>query len=150
MQLITPPEYTTIKDLEYGSLFLAGGISNCPDWQSYVIQKLSVIDITLINPRNANYSDSKYAAMAQIKWEFEYLKRADTFLFWFPCETVCPMTLFELGKQLGLNKYITIGVHPQYSRKLDIECQVSLERPDIEIVYDLDHLIEQVINNYDY
>ena len=34
-------------------------------------------------------------------------------------------------------KPIYIGVHPEYKRRIDIEIQTSLVRPDIKIVYSL-------------
>lgn len=60
-------------------LFLAGGITNCPDWQSEMIEKLSFIkNLTVFNPRRKNFPihDPK-ASEEQITWEFNWLKNSD-------------------------------------------------------------------------
>ena len=129
------------------SLFVAGGISNTSNWQKEFIDKLCHLDITIYNPRRKNFSlDNPEVSLEQIKWEYDCLKKADMICFWFSKETICPITLFELGAHLKDDKPIFIGVDPLYSRKLDIEVQVSLVRPSIEIINDLDILAEQIIN----
>src|SRR3989344_3487307 len=120
------------------SLFLAGGISNCYDWQKDLVQLLKDEEIVLLNPRRINFPmNDKNAAPEQIEWEHRHLRRAKAVSFWFPKETVCPITLYELGVQMMKNKPLFIGVHPEYERKLDVEIQTRLERPEIEIAYDL-------------
>lgn len=37
------------------SLFLAGGITGCPDWQKEVVDKLCSTDLRVISPRRANW-----------------------------------------------------------------------------------------------
>lgn len=39
------------------SVFLAGGITNCPQWQQEVIDRLQgyEIECTILNPRRANF-----------------------------------------------------------------------------------------------
>ena len=133
------------------SVFLAGGISNCPQWQSYV--KDSLVDIgnelTLINPRQQDYLfDDAVAARHQIGWEYEYLHRVDTIAFWFPKETVCPISLFELGCAVTRSKNeslrVFVGCHPEYSRKFDLEVQLGIRNTYIEIVNSLDELSHQI------
>ena len=127
------------------SLFLAGGISNCYDWQKDLVQLLKDEEIALLNPRRTNFPmHDKKAAQEQIEWEHTYLRRADAVSFWFPKETVCPITLYELGVQMMKNKPLFIGVHPEYERKLDVEIQTRLERPEIEIAYDLNSLSDKI------
>ncbi len=31
------------------------------------------------------------------RWEHDHLRRAKAIMFWFPSETLCPITLYELG-----------------------------------------------------
>jgi len=129
------------------SLFLAGGISNCPDWQMEMIELLKDEDIVLLNPRRTDFPiDDPSASEKQIKWEYQHLQKADALSFWFPEETLCPITLYELGVHLMIGKPVFIGVHPNYKRKLDIEVQTKLIRSEIEIVYDLVALSEQIKN----
>lgn len=130
------------------SLFLAGGISGCPDWQESVIQMLRPQlddDIVLINPRRKNFEASEAAAIAQIKWEFKRLRAASAILFWFPAETVCPITLFELGTMMRSRRPIYVGCHPEYRRMLDVVTQVNLYRPEVEIYDDLEELANEVV-----
>lgn len=136
-----PEEYKEYKR----TLFLAGGITGCNDWQKKVVKELSNEDLVLFNPRRNNFVLDKFSSEIQIKWEHKYLLRADAILFWFPCETLCPITLYELGKMLMTNKRIFLGIHPKYKRKRDIEIQTKLIRPEIEIVYSISDLIDQVM-----
>jgi hypothetical protein len=141
------------------TLFLAGGISNCGDWQSYVIEKLDNLNIFIINPRREGSIDRKDMVISteQIKWEEHYLREAKEVLFWFPKTSVCPIALFELGKALGRqtcwdaccgclynHQSIYIGCDPEYDRIVDVKIQVSLVNPEIKIASSIDELIEQV------
>ncbi|MEK6933918.1 MAG: nucleoside 2-deoxyribosyltransferase domain-containing protein [Nanoarchaeota archaeon] len=127
------------------SIFLAGGISNCPIWQSDLTNLLEDTDLALLNPRRKLYpSENTNIEEEQITWEFEHLERASAVSFWFPKETLCPITLYELGKQNSGSKTLFIGVHPEYSRIKDIEIQTRLSRPEITIVYSLPDLSEQI------
>jgi hypothetical protein len=127
------------------SLFLAGGITGCADWQAELINLLKDTDLVLLNPRRKHYPVGKVDLdEEQIKWEFEHFKKASAVSFWFPPETVCPITLYELGKQSALGKPIFVGVHPNYTRKKDIEIQTKLIRLEVKIVYSLGKLAEQI------
>ena len=80
------------------SLFIAGGITDCPDWQQDIVKLLSDTDITLLNPRRSNFPiHDPNAALEQIAWEHEMLRCARAISFWFPKETICPIVLYELG-----------------------------------------------------
>lgn len=127
------------------SLFLAGGISGCGDWQKEMAALLAKENLLLINPRRKHFStDNLDIEKQQIKWEFDHLKKATAILFWFPKETLCPITLYELGKCSMTNKKLFIGVDPQYARKRDVEIQTSLIRPEIKIVHSMEDLAKQV------
>lgn len=129
------------------SLFLAGGISSCKDWQSEFVELLKNEDIAILNPRRKHFpTDNPNIDEEQIKWEYEHIMKADAVSFWFPDETNCPITLFELGKVLMMNKPIFIGINPNYSRKRDVEIQTKLVNPDIKIVYSLEQLSLQIKN----
>ncbi len=146
MRLVKCPEIYYPKPKEV-SIFLAGGISNCPDWQTQLSSMLNDTDLVLVNPRRDNFpiNDPK-AAEGQIKWEHSHLRRVKHISFWFPKDTLCPITLYECGYWLGQDKSIVIGVHPEYKRKIDVEIQTKLVRPSIEIVYSLKDLSEQLRN----
>lgn len=128
------------------SIFLAGGISNCIDWQAEVTTLLADADLVLLNPRRANFPIHNPAeSEVQIKWEFEHLRKATAILFWFPSETLCPITLYELGTWSMSEKPLFVGVHPNYQRRADVEIQTRLVRPDVAIVYTIEELVKQVL-----
>ena len=127
------------------SLFLAGGISGCDNWQLGLLKLLENEDLVIINPRRKDFQiNNPNMEQEQITWEYNYLKKASGISFWFPNETLCPITLFELGKVSQYNKPLFIGVDPKYARRRDIEIQMALTRPEIKIVYSLDDLAEQI------
>jgi len=102
-------------------------------------------DITIINPRRKYFpTDNPNIESEQITWEYYHLLRASAVSFWFPPETLCPITLYELGKQSANKKPIFIGVDPKYARKTDVEIQTRLARPEIKIVYSLEDLAGQI------
>jgi hypothetical protein len=142
MRLIeAPAEWTA----EQTSLFLGGGISGCPDWQARMIELLSGVDLVLLNPRRENYPwNDPAAAHEQIVWEHRHLRRATALLFWFPGETLCPITLYELGAWSMTSKPLFVGTHPDYSRRLDIVIQTGLVRPGVPVVSTLEELAGQV------
>ncbi len=137
-------------------LFLAGGITGCPDWQTELRELLINEDITVFNPRRKSFDvKDADAARLQIEWEHRHLHGANAISFWFPCETLNPITLFELGAwshwrniawnantkmSEGAFKPLFVGVHPDYARRADVEIQISLQRPDVTVVDNLEDL----------
>jgi len=145
VRYIESPETYRVKGEK--SLFLAGGITNCPDWQWRMKIALKDTVIVLLNPRREDFPiGDPSAAEAQIKWEYEHLRKASMILFWFPKETLCPIVLYELGAWSMTSKILFVGVHPNYKRKQDVEIQTKLARPEVQIVYDLGTLSEQIIS----
>ena len=72
-------------------IFMAGGITNCPDWQNeimWILDGMGMDNLVLLNPRRKNFPiGDPDASYDQIKWEFDNLRAADAILFWFPKET---------------------------------------------------------------
>lgn len=135
-----------LKDgVEGKTVFLAGGITGCPDWQQEIRTLLQDTDLVLLNPRREHFPiGDPSAAREQILWEHSYLRWADAILFWFPHETLCPIVLYELGAWSMSDKPIFVGVHPDYQRRQDVEIQTYFVRPDVQIVYSLGDLARQV------
>jgi hypothetical protein len=117
------------------SLFLAGGISNCPNWQLEMIDLLQPLptEWLVLNPRRADFPVAEWNnnAEAQIEWEHHALVSSRCILFWFPKQTVCPITLYELGTWSRSDKTLFVGADPEYPRRKDIEVQTRLARPDV-------------------
>ena len=132
------------------SLFLAGGITNCPDWQADVMADPRLhhkLPVTIYNPRRADFPiGDPAAALEQIAWEHDKLKQADAISFWFPCETICPIVLFELGAHLQGNKKLVVGIHPDYQRRQDVEIQTGLARPYQDVIVGFDAFMNSLID----
>ena len=126
-------------------IFLAGGVSNSPDWQKEALDVLSDTNLVVANPRlNQVISHSGDGALEQITWEFINLKSAKVILFWFPnAETV--VTFLELGKALARGDNIIIGIDPAYHRRFDVETQVHLEAPDTPIYQTLAETVKAAV-----
>lgn len=112
-------------------IFLAGGITNCENWQQ---RACDLVDPrwTVFNPRRDHYDmTNPDEAEVQIRWEFEFLNRADVILFWFAGgESPQPITLYEYGRHLALaKKRIVVGVDDRYVRRQDVIIQTKLARP---------------------
>lgn len=133
------------SDLNGLSIFLGGGITSCPLWQPQMVDLLKDTDLILVNPRRENFDiTNPNMTVEQIEWEHKYLEKATARLFWFPKETLCPITLFELGKYCKINP-LFVGCHPEYQRKTDLEVQLKLARPwDSTIHYSLEDLANAV------
>lgn len=134
----------------YHSIFLAGGITGCEDWQHYVWERLMTIPyLNVFSPRRDNFDLSdKDAAKAQIAWEFEHLAHSESILFWFSHETIQPIVLLEFGRWTAADRKLFIGCHPDYSRREDVEIQLSLIRPEQKLHYSLNELIRETRNYY--
>lgn len=124
----------TAPESDRPSVFLAGGISGCPDWQADMVKLLDTVDVTIFNPRRPDFPmGDKQAGRRQVKWEFCHLRRADFILFWFAEETLQPIALFELGAwSMAPNSKLFVGTHPNYGRRFDVITQLKLVRPDVE------------------
>lgn len=155
MRVIICPDVYVRQPDEY-AIFMAGGISGCPDWQSEVIaaaasSQLNALvgamgkELVLINPRRPDFDTSKSeSSVAQIKWEYTHLLVTDAIYFWFPKEGKCMITLFELGAALGERRVLAVGVEPGYCRELDVREQFALRKstdmiePSLSELYLLD------------
>ena len=146
----SPKTYSRIKAelmREGKTLFLAGGITGCPDWQWRVKVALHNVNVVIFNPRRKDFPiNDPAAAQTQIEWEYNHLRKAFMILFWFPSETLCPIVLYELGTWSMTDKKIFVGIHPEYKRRQDVEIQTRLVRWEVKIVYDLGSLSEQIIS----
>lgn len=147
-----PPHY------QQPAIFLAGGITNCSDWQTDLIKILEEKNYpyaTIFNPRRAQWPEAADALKEQIQWEFMFLWKSQILVFWFSKETLCPITLYELGTHLTRFRLlaadnpnrprICIGVDPEYKRKADLEIQRGFLAPDVPMVDSLDKLAEFIM-----
>lgn len=136
-QVFTAPDYITpiIAD---PSIFLGGGISNAKNWQPIVIADLAEENCVIYNPRRDSFDlNDETINHIQVEWEYKFLHFANILVFYFVSETVCPITLFELGAALERNvqsaspQKIIVYCEPGYTRTFDVNKQVSLINADV-------------------
>lgn len=146
-RIIKSPE--ALPDPSYLSIFLAGGISNCADWQEDVAERLAQeTDAIIFNPRRLDFDMTAYEEVSrmQIIREWHALRMSTVNLFWLPEETLCPITLLEYGSAIERLHAgaVMCGTHPDYQRRFDVKMQNEL-RHGTHIYDDLDELVEQTI-----
>ncbi len=151
MRVITAPEEYTKKNNDI-CCFLAGGITNCHDWQNEVINILesmelggvNIENLVIFNPRRKNFPihDPK-AAEQQIEWEYNLLEQADIFSVYFANGgSEQPICMYELGRNVlyqmvrGSNwgDRIIISVEDGYKRQTDVNVQIKLATGSEEYV----------------
>lgn len=140
MIYIEAPNGPTRASWSLPSVFLAGGITDCVNWQEDVVGRLAHLDIALFNPRRAAFPMHDPAASEeQITWEFNALRDADLILYWFAGgPSVQPIALYELGFFAYLDKPIVVGCDREYLRRRDVEIQMKLARPHLRVRDSLD------------
>ena len=122
------------------TVFLAGGITNCPEWQDKIIEILKKTNKGIaFNPRRKHFPiNDPNASKEQIEWEFNALNRADVFSIWFSSgESVQPICMYELGRHLALRlsrnelDRVVIGVEKGYLRTQDVLIQTEFVSRDL-------------------
>jgi len=146
-RIITSPE--PLEHPFQKSIFLAGGISDCSDWQKDVAERIATETDTIVyNPRRVDFdmSAGEELSRIQIRWEWHALRICPFNLFWFPGETLCPITLMEYGSAMERIRVggLMCGTHPNYARRFDIIEQTEL-MGHVRIFDNLDELVEQFI-----
>ena len=128
------------------SVFLAGGITGCPDWQKKLARELVLTNYAVLNPRRRPFPmGDPSATEQQITWEFQHLRKADVIAFWFCKESIQPIALFELGAwSKQKDPAVIVGVEHGYPRQVDIAIQMGLLGRGV--VSSLEKLASQLIN----
>jgi hypothetical protein len=146
MEVVIAPNERTLHRAKL-SVFLAGGITNCHDWQSEVIEYLkqyevnNELDLRVYNPRRPNFNIETDDPEEQIRWEYNNIKSATIFSMYFcNSESDQPICMYELGMHLGRKEnfinydprgFITIiSVEDGYKRANDVIIQTKLACPD--------------------
>ena len=141
MRVITAPEEYKYNGLDT-TIFLAGGICNCDNWQDIVIDELEKEfkdddHIIVFNPRRKTFDMSNpKETEIQITWEFKYLQLMKIFTMFFannPSDQ--PICMYELGRNLVRMEFfydknykdrVVISACDGYSRKNDVVIQSGL------------------------
>ena len=153
MIVVTAPnEVHSLEDHANISLFLAGGITNCPDWQTEMLARLEASHVsrrlTVYNPRRQDFDiKNPKASEEQVVWEFERLMAADVISFWFAPGSVNPIVFYELGMwgNSRADQPMVVGCDPEFTRVQDVVIQTQLARPGLEVFKTFDHMITGLI-----
>jgi len=135
MKVITAPEYY-VPTREEITVFLAGGITNCENWQKEVINYLMSLPeektdkLVIFNPRRDKWpkSSDTEEIRRQINWEADYIRSADVFSMYFTNteKSDQPICFYELGRYSGVfGKKDIISYQEGFKRALDVEFQMS-------------------------
>lgn len=144
MKVITAVEELTNDDMNKVKIFLAGGITNCRNWQQEVIKEIQdryfeedLENMIIINPRRENFPiGDKSESVRQIDWEFRMLERCDIFTMYFCSgESDQPICMYELGRNIirmqtrypfNWEHRIVVSSESEYKRRMDVNIQVNL------------------------
>ncbi len=161
MKVITAPQIYN-KQLGQVSVFLAGGITNCPKWQDEVISKLEYYDLqrlVVYNPRQEHFDiTDPNASYKQIAWEYKYLESMDIFSMYFSDgDSDQPICMYELGRNIirMQNRFptdwknrIVITCEDGYRRRQDVYIQTRLAVKDNIVYNSLDKHITAIRHCY--
>jgi hypothetical protein len=149
MSIVIKPHSSNQKPLPASpSVFLAGSIENgvAEDWQKKVENELSKLNVTVYNPRNDDLDATLEQSItnkkfnAQVNWELDHLDAVDIAFFYFSPETKAPITLMELGSQIGSGPKRMIVCCPDgFWRKGNVE--IFCDREGWPLYNDLDSAI---------
>ena len=140
MIIITPEEAVNKKanKINTKSVFLAGTIDNGDslNWQDKTIIELTnlgINDIEIYNPRREHWNPnpSKEEMEYQIKWEQEYLDKADFIAMVLLDDSKSPISLLELGLYAQSNKLIVFCT-PNFYRWDNV--RLTCEKYNIQLV----------------
>jgi len=133
MKVITAPEYYVPKKTEI-TVFLAGGITNCENWQQKVIKYLQAFpddqteNLVIFNPRRDAWPSSADTEeiRRQIHWEADYICHSDIFSMYFANtkKSDQPICFYELGKYADSRS--VISYQAGFARPLDVKYQLEV------------------------
>ena len=140
-------------------LFLAGGITDCDNWQKVVQYELCRIfkndSLIILNPRRDNFPiDDPAAAVEQVTWEFNALEKCDMFSMYFAGgKSDQPICMYEYGRhlaKLGESKYnldtFVVTACKEYKRYNGVIIQTRLVNNRIVVNSTLDEHINTIVD----
>lgn len=151
MKVITAP--TPYNNDTKPKLFLGGTIDDgeSEDWQSEFIDKISDLDIDVLNPRRVNWDKniSEHELREQIYWELNGLQESNFIVINLLSGSLSPISLLELGLFGTLDNHMYVICDENYWRYVNVS--VVCERYSIPHYKNIDEAIlylRQDIENY--
>ncbi|EAQ85413.1 hypothetical protein CHGG_09427 [Chaetomium globosum CBS 148.51] len=128
------------------SVFLAGTTtkSSYPDWRQALIEAVSHLPITVLNPLRLDWDHTwgPEQISAQVEWELDMQELADVVIVFFGPETDAPISLLELGLSARSGKAI-VACHRDYTKRVNVE--IVCRRFGLEFIHADVDLAESVI-----
>lgn len=166
MRVITVPE-KYVRQPNDITVFLAGGITNCWEWQDKVIEMLqnekevNLDNLVIFNPRRKDFPINKpNASYEQIRWKFDMLERCDIFSMYFCAgESDQPICMYELGRNIcrmqmrfpiDWSMRLIITTEYGYKRAKDVSIQTMLATDCITTNSNIAQHIDNIIEVYGY
>ena len=164
MKIITAPEKYERQPNDV-CVFLAGGITNCREWQDELIKYFednftNTDNLILFNPRRKNFPiHDKSASYIQIQWEFDALEQCDIFSMYFDSGVSDqPICMYELGRNIcrmqmrfpnDWEKRIVVTSESEYKRKQDVVIQTGLATANkVSVEFDFAYHCEFIYKAY--
>ncbi len=115
------------NDMPRPWVFLSGSIAmgEAEYWQEEVTKELD--KCTVLNPRRDNWDSSWRQEISdvrfkeQVEWELQALSSANLTLIYFDPETFAPITLLELGLQVGRGRQTLVCCPVGFYRRGNVE-----------------------------
>lgn len=135
MRVVTYPEKYDRKEGDI-AVFLAGGISDCDNWQNVVIDYIKshaeshyLDNLVILNPRG---DESKILSFDEKQvWDFDNLNEADIVSFYFCKNATQSTSMYELGRHLalygcGYHDKIVVSIESGFKKEnvLNDQCQL--------------------------
>ncbi len=140
MKVVTVPEYYALKNDDI-AVFLAGGITNCEDWQKEVIEYFKSLPeektnhLVIFNPRRDKWPKNSDVeeVRRQINWEADYINKSNIFSMYFTNtdKSDQPICFYELGRYARGND--VISYQEGFKRALDVDFQMEILCPTMRI-----------------
>lgn len=138
------------------AIYLAGSISEFDNWQQKFVTHFENLqgenllhsfrhkNLTVINPVRKEVNLKRSETKKQIMWESSHAKAADALVFFFSVGSDCSVSLYLYGKYLVSGKKIFVAIDKEHEKMLEIFAHTRIEKPDQNINYSLESLIEEV------
>lgn len=142
MLIVTAPMMYDAR-INHTTIFLAGGINKCWEWQQACLdeierlskeKKVNTDNMIIYNPRRPYFkTDAKPRDIyEQVQWEYHYLESCDVFSMYFcESESTQPICMYELGRNVVKKQQakdsidrVVVSAECNYSRYLDVAYQL--------------------------
>jgi hypothetical protein len=137
MRVVQPP-HTIDTAGGLPVLYLGGTIDPVVNWQATAITALQASPVVIANPRRERPNPAQDDSVAAVKWRERHLLTADIAVFWFFGNAPDPMSLLELGNQLGSTTRMAVGATPDWSRRAALAARLDTEVPALPLYESLD------------